>query len=89
MKGNIVSLRARVTGEMKSLPHRYIIWFSIAVVVFALGFYATYRGLVKMPSVSVAWNKQSNFSYQSSRVANEGAELALIYIGSSGCAFFQ
>ena len=69
------------------LPHRYIIPFSIALVVFVLGFLATYMGLVKIPSVSVDWNKESGFSYQPSRVANDGAEIALIYIGSSGCAF--
>ena len=78
---------ARLTDEMSNSLHRHIIRFSIALVVFALGFYATYHGLVKMPSVSVAWKNQSGFSYQPSLVANDGAELTLIYIGSSGCAF--
>lgn len=65
-----------------------IVWIStLFLAVFAAGFYATSAGLVGAPEISIKWENPNKFSYQPSYRTEGGAELILIYIGSSGCVY--
>lgn len=64
------------------------VWISaLFLAVFAAGFYATSVGLVGAPDISIKWENPNKFSYQPSYRTESGAELVLIYIGSSGCVY--
>ncbi len=64
------------------------VYFGILLfTVFIAGIVTTYLDLFEIPNVSISWDNKSNFNYQPNYVATGGRELALIYIGSSGCGY--
>lgn len=73
---------------MKSSKSYHAVWISaLFLTVFAAGFYATSAGLVGAPDISIKWEHPDRFSYQPSLRAEGGAELILIYLGSSDCVY--
>ncbi len=57
----------------------------IYVGLFCIAFALAYFRVIVLPKISVTWHLQDRDRYQPNYVANNGAELALIFIGSSGC----
>lgn len=73
---------------MKQFISFRTVWISVLfLAVFASGFYATSAGLVGAPDISIKWENPNKFTYQPSYRTEGGAELILIYIGSSGCVY--
>ena len=71
---------------MFGLSRHGAVFVLVAVAVFGLGFFSTLSGLVSIPSVAVMWEERPDVAYRPSNRVTNGPELALIYIGSSGCA---
>ena len=56
----------------------------VGVVVLVTTFVIGYMGIVPTPSVSVTWETRAGYVPASTK---EGAELAMVYIGSSKCGY--
>lgn len=65
---------------------RHFVSITLIVLVFTLGLCAAYLRVVEVPRITVEWEGKSNFEYLPRYVADGGAELALIYVGASGCS---
>ena len=70
---------------MNQLFQRKRLLVAIGVLLYSSAFIMTFTGFVPSPRIDIAWETHDKHPYMPTYDANEGPQLALIYIGSSTC----